>query len=179
MTTAGNPTRIDETRKGPPTMLIAMILLSVGLAAVAQLALKEGMNQVNAELTPAKFSLNGDSLRVRVAQPFVWGGLVRIFAYQHATFAVNSVCHMFGRRDYASRDESRNNWLVALLVMGEGWHNNHHAFPASARHGLRRWQIDLSWLVIRGLERLGLVWNVRRPTIEQIQRRRLPASADA
>lgn len=76
MTTAGDPTRIDETRKGPPTMLIAMILLSVGLAAVAQLALKEGMNQVNAELTPAKFSLNGDSLRVLVAQPFVWGGLV-------------------------------------------------------------------------------------------------------
>ena len=109
----------------------------------------------------------------------VWGGLVRIFAYQHATFAVNSICHMFGRRDYASRDESRNNWLVALLVMGEGWHNNHHAFPASARHGLRRWQIDVSWLVIRGLERLGLVWNVRRPTIEQIQRRRIPAPADA
>ena len=76
MTTAGTPTRIDETRKGPPKMLIAMILLSVGLAAVAQLALKEGMNQVNAELAPAKFSLNGDSLRVLVAQPFVWGGLV-------------------------------------------------------------------------------------------------------
>jgi stearoyl-CoA desaturase (delta-9 desaturase) len=109
----------------------------------------------------------------------VWGGLVRIFAYQHATFAVNSICHMFGRRDYASRDESRNNWLVALLVMGEGWHNNHHAFPASARHGLRRWQIDVSWLVIRGLERLGLIWNVRRPTIEQIQRRRIAAPADA
>ena len=79
----------------------------------------------------------------------------------------------------ASRDESRNNWLVALLVIGEGWHNNHHAFPASARHGLRRWQIDVSWLVIRGLERLGLVWNVRRPTIEQIQRRRISATADA
>jgi drug/metabolite transporter (DMT)-like permease len=76
VTTAGDPTRIDETRKGPPTMLIAIILLSVGLAAVAQLALKEGMNQVNAELAPAKFSLNGDSLRVLVAQPFVWGGLL-------------------------------------------------------------------------------------------------------
>jgi drug/metabolite transporter (DMT)-like permease len=76
VSTAGDPTRIDETRKGPPTMLIAMILLSVGLAAVAQLALKEGMNQVNAELAPAKFSLNGDSLRVVVGQPFVWGGLV-------------------------------------------------------------------------------------------------------
>jgi drug/metabolite transporter (DMT)-like permease len=76
VTTAGEDTRIEETRKGPPTMLIAMILLSVGLAAVAQLALKEGMNQVNAELTPEKFSLNGSSIRVLVAQPFVWGGLV-------------------------------------------------------------------------------------------------------
>lgn len=76
MTTTGDPTRIDETRKGPPTMLIAIILLSVGLAAVAQLALKEGMNQVNAELAPAKFSLNGDSFRVLVVQPFVWGGLL-------------------------------------------------------------------------------------------------------
>ena len=70
---------------------------------------------------------------------------------------------MFGRQDYRSRDEARNNWLVALLVFGEGWHNNHHAFPASARHGLDRGQIDLSWWVIRGLERLGLVWNVKVP----------------
>ena len=92
----------------------------------------------------------------------VWGGLVRVFLYQHATFSVNSICHMFGRQDYRSRDEARNNWLVALLVFGEGWHNNHHAFPASARHGLHRFQLDLSWWVIRGLERLGLVWNVRR-----------------
>ena len=75
----------------------------------------------------------------------VWGGLVRIFAYQHATFSVNSICHMFGRQDYRSRDEARNNRLVALLVFGEGWHNNHHAFPASARHGLDRGQIDVSW----------------------------------
>ena len=66
----------------------------------------------------------------------VWGGLIRIFLYQHATFSVNSICHMFGRKDYRSRDEARNNWLVALLVFGEGWHNNHHAFPSSARHGL-------------------------------------------
>lgn len=103
----------------------------------------------------------------------VWGGLIRIAAYQHATFSVNSICHMFGRRDFRARDESRNNWLVALLVLGEGWHNNHHAFPASARHGLARWQLDVSWWVIRGLERLGLVWDVKVPDPAQLERRRL------
>jgi len=112
----------------------------------------------------------------RGVEGLLWGGLVRIFLYQHATFSVNSICHMFGRRDYRSRDESRNNWLVALLVFGEGWHNNHHAFPASARHGLHRFQIDLSWLVIRGLEKLRLVWNVKVPDELQMRRKRLQAA---
>ena len=101
----------------------------------------------------------------------IWGGLVRIFLYQHATFSVNSICHMFGRRHYRSRDESRNNWVVAVLVFGEGWHNNHHAFPASARHGLHRFQLDLSWWLIRGLEKLRLVWDVRLPSEAQLRRR--------
>jgi len=109
----------------------------------------------------------------RGLEAMVWGGLVRVFCYQHATFSVNSICHMFGRKDYAARDESRNNWLVAVLVFGEGWHNNHHAFPSSARHGLQRWQLDVSWWVIRGLERLGLVWNVRVPASDQLARRRV------
>ncbi|MFN2628531.1 MAG: acyl-CoA desaturase [Gaiellaceae bacterium] len=109
------------------------------------------------------------------AEALVWGGLLRIFLYQHATFCVNSICHMFGRQDYVSRDEARNNWLIALLVFGEGWHNNHHAFPASARHGLHRFQIDVSWLVIRGLEKLQLVWNVKVPEGSQLARRRLAA----
>jgi stearoyl-CoA desaturase (Delta-9 desaturase) len=103
----------------------------------------------------------------------VWGGLIRIFAYQHATFSVNSICHMFGRQDFRSRDEARNNWVVALLVFGEGWHNNHHAFPVSARHGLRRWQLDVSWWVIRGLEKMRLVWDVKVPDFAQQERRRL------
>ena len=107
----------------------------------------------------------------------VWGGLIRIAAYQHATFSVNSICHMFGRKDYRSRDEARNNWVVALLVFGEGWHNNHHAFPASARHGLDRGQFDVSWWVIRGLEKLGLVWNVKTPARDQIERRRVQPPA--
>jgi stearoyl-CoA desaturase (Delta-9 desaturase) len=102
----------------------------------------------------------------------VWGGLIRIAAYQHATFSVNSICHMFGRQDYRTRDEARNNWIVALLVFGEGWHNNHHAFPVSARHGLQRWQLDVSWWVIRGLEKAGLVWNVKLPDAAQRERRR-------
>jgi stearoyl-CoA desaturase (delta-9 desaturase) len=106
-------------------------------------------------------------------QALVWGGLIRIFAYQHATFSVNSICHLFGRRAYRSRDESRNNWLVAALTFGEGWHNNHHAFPSSARHGLDRFQLDLSWWTIRALERIGLAWDVRVPDTAQRDRRRL------
>ena len=103
----------------------------------------------------------------------VWGGLIRIFAYQHATFSVNSICHMFGSQDYRSRDEARNNRLVAALVFGEGWHNNHHAFPASARHGLDKGQFDVSWWVIRGAEKLGLVWDVKVPDEAQLERRRV------
>jgi stearoyl-CoA desaturase (delta-9 desaturase) len=114
----------------------------------------------------------------RGIEAMLWGGLVRIFLYQHATFSVNSICHMFGRQAYRSRDEARNNWLVALLVFGEGWHNNHHAFPASARHGLDRFQIDVSWWVIRVLEKLRLVWDVKVPDTGQRDRRRIqPANA--
>ena len=119
--------------------------------------------------------LVGGSL-ARGLEAMVWAGLLRIFLYQHATFSVNSICHMFGRKDYASRDEARNNWVVAALVLGEGWHNNHHAFPSSARHGLHRWQIDGSWLVIRTLEKVGLAWDVKRPTPEQMARRRVQPS---
>jgi stearoyl-CoA desaturase (delta-9 desaturase) len=109
-------------------------------------------------------------------EAMIWGGLIRIAAYQHATFSVNSICHMFGRQDYRSRDEARNNRLVAFLVFGEGWHNNHHAFPVSARHGLERGQVDVSWWVIRGLEKVGLVWDVKVPDADQRRRRRIQAA---
>jgi stearoyl-CoA desaturase (Delta-9 desaturase) len=101
----------------------------------------------------------------------VWGGLVRIFLFQHMTWSVNSICHTFGKRPYDTADESRNNWLIALPTFGEGWHNNHHAFPGSAIHGLERRQIDMSWWVIRGLEKAGLVWNVKVPAPERLARR--------
>jgi stearoyl-CoA desaturase (delta-9 desaturase) len=121
------------------------------------------------------YALGGGSVLLGL-EAMVWGGLFRIFLYQHATFSVNSICHMFGRQDYRSRDEARNNWVVALLVFGEGWHNNHHAFPASARHGLHRFQLDVSWWMIRALERAKLVWNVKTPSGDQLARRRLQPS---
>ena len=105
-------------------------------------------------------------------EAMVWGGLVRIFLFQHVVFSINSICHAFGTRSYRARDESRNVWLLALPSFGESWHNNHHAFPSSARHGLDPRQVDLSWLVIRGLEQLGLVWDVKRPNDAQRARRR-------
>jgi stearoyl-CoA desaturase (Delta-9 desaturase) len=108
-------------------------------------------------------------------EAMIWAGLIRILCYEHATFAVNSICHSFGRRDYQVRDESRNNWVVAVLTFGEGWHNNHHAFPRSARQGLRRAQVDVSWMVIRTLERCKLVRAVRLPTPAQVARVSLPA----
>jgi stearoyl-CoA desaturase (delta-9 desaturase) len=101
------------------------------------------------------------------ATGLLWGGLVRIFVVHHVTFSINSLCHVFGRRDFETSDESRNFALIALPSFGEAWHNNHHAFPASAVHGLRRWQLDLSAAVIVALERLGLVWDVVRPSRER------------
>ena len=93
----------------------------------------------------------------------VWGGFVRVAAVFHATWLVNSAAHRYGYRSFSTGDLSTNCWWVALLTFGEGWHNNHHAFPRSARHGLRWWELDLSWLALAGLERLGLVEDVRLP----------------
>jgi stearoyl-CoA desaturase (delta-9 desaturase) len=102
----------------------------------------------------------------------LWGGLVRVFLTHHVTWSVNSICHTFGRRDFETRDKSRNQWVVGLLAMGEGWHNNHHAFPRSAFHGLRWWQIDVSAYLIMALEKLGLARNVWRVSPEQFAARR-------
>jgi stearoyl-CoA desaturase (delta-9 desaturase) len=97
----------------------------------------------------------------------LWG-FTRIFVSDNVSFAVNSVCHVWGSMPFKSDDLSRNNFTMALLSFGEGWHNNHHAFPTSARHGLRRGEIDMSWSVIRLLRRTGLAWNVKMPTPEQM-----------
>jgi stearoyl-CoA desaturase (delta-9 desaturase) len=99
----------------------------------------------------------------------LWGGGVRMFVLHHLTYSINSLCHVFGRRPFETGDRSANLAWLALPTFGEAWHNNHHAFPTSAVHGLRRWQIDPSALVISGLERVGLVWNVVRVDPERQQ----------
>lgn len=94
---------------------------------------------------------------------FLWGGLVRIFLVHHTTWSINSICHLFGGRPYDTSDESRNNFLCALFAFGEGWHNNHHAFPTSARHGFYWWQIDTTYLFLLLLQKLGLAWDLKIP----------------
>jgi stearoyl-CoA desaturase (delta-9 desaturase) len=91
---------------------------------------------------------------------FVWGGLVRLFFVHHVTWSINSICHFFGRRRFETDDQSTNVLWLALPSLGESWHHNHHAFPRSAMHGMRWWEIDLSGLAIRAMRRLGLAWNV-------------------
>lgn len=111
---------------------------------------------------------------------FLWGGLVRIFLVHHVTWSINSVCHIWGSRPFRSHDESRNNAIFGILALGEGWHNTHHAFPTSARHGLRWWEIDLSYFTIRGLALVGLASDIRIPSRDRIEaKRRVPGKKAA
>ena len=112
-------------------------------------------------------------------QMLVWGFAVSTVVLYHATFTVNSLAHRFGRRRYATRDDSRNNVWLALLTFGEGWHNNHHHYPGSARQGFFWWEVDLTWYFLRTLQALGLIWDVRSvpPRIRQARRIEGPTSA--
>ncbi|MCA9796276.1 MAG: fatty acid desaturase, partial [Candidatus Eremiobacteraeota bacterium] len=100
----------------------------------------------------------------------VWGMFVRLTFTFHSTWLVNSAAHTFGYRSHPTPDRSTNCWWVAWLTFGEGWHNNHHAYPRSARHGFKPWEIDLTYLAICLLERLGLAWNVQRPPANDCER---------
>ncbi|MDY6902231.1 MAG: fatty acid desaturase, partial [Cyanobacteriota bacterium] len=97
----------------------------------------------------------------------VWGIFVRLIFVWHCTWFVNSATHKFGYKTYDAGDHSTNCWWVALLTYGEGWHNNHHAFQYSARHGLQWWEIDLTWMTIQLLQFLGLATNVKLAPVEQ------------
>lgn len=95
-------------------------------------------------------------------QLLVWGFVVSTIALYHATFCVNSLAHVWGSRRYATRDHSRNNPLIALLTLGEGWHNNHHHFPGSARQGFYWWELDMTYYGLKMLQALGLIWNLKQ-----------------
>jgi stearoyl-CoA desaturase (Delta-9 desaturase) len=137
----------------------ALALLSLAVPALADCALHG-------------FTLAG------ALRGLVWGGLVRIFFVHHVTWSVNSVCHFFGSRRFDLEDHSTNVGWLAVVSLGESWHHNHHAFPRSAYHGLRWWEIDLSGLIIAGMQRVGLAWNVVRISPERQQARAVggPAS---
>ena len=94
---------------------------------------------------------------------FFVGFLLSTILVYHATFTINSLNHMFGRQRYLTGDDSRNNWFLALLSLGEGWHNNHHYYPATARNGFFWWEVDVTYYMLLGLEKMGLVWDLRQP----------------
>jgi stearoyl-CoA desaturase (delta-9 desaturase) len=104
---------------------------------------------------------------------FIWASLVRIFLLHHVTWSINSICHFYGKEAYRARDESRNVWPLAPLSFGESWHNNHHAFPWSARLGLRAWQIDPGWYAISIFRALGMARDVKVPSPKQLADRSL------
>ena len=107
----------------------------------------------------------------------LWGGAVRLLVLHHVTYSINSLCHFFGRRRFDTDDESRNLAWLSVLSFGEAWHNNHHAFPTSAAHGMRWWEFDSSKLVIRGLEKVGLAWDVVRIDPARQQKKLLAETA--
>jgi stearoyl-CoA desaturase (delta-9 desaturase) len=137
----------------------------------ADLLEDRGMRQINRKfqywvglglLMPFLFGLAVSGTLVGGLTALLWGGFVRIFLQHHVTWSINSVCHFFGRRRFDLEDHSTNVLWLAIPSLGEAWHHNHHAFPRSARHGLRWWEIDLSAVLISLLEKLGLAWNVTR-----------------
>jgi len=123
------------------------------------------------QLIPAGIALAVTGTWTGALLGFIWGGLVRVLLVHHITWSVNSVCHLWGSRPFNSHDHSRNNFVFGLLAMGEGWHNNHHAFPTSARHGLWWWQIDVTYIIIRAMEFCGLARRVRVPSPERVAER--------
>jgi stearoyl-CoA desaturase (delta-9 desaturase) len=105
-------------------------------------------------------------------QMFVWGFLISTVVLYHAVYTINSVAHVVGKRRYETTDDSRNNWLLALLTLGEGWHNNHHYYPGSTRQGFYWWEVDLSYYGLKALSWVGLVWDLREPPVAIRERHR-------
>jgi len=109
--------------------------------------------------------------RTSAAQLLIWGFFVSTVVLFHATVTINSIAHRIGSRRFETRDNSRNNWLLALLTFGEGWHNNHHHFPGSARQGFRWWEVDVTFYLLRALEACGVIWDLK-PVPARLRRAR-------
>lgn len=153
------------------------------LAKFPELRLLDRFDVVPPILLAAVLYFGGDvlarsypSLETSGAQLLVWGFFVSTVVLYHATFTVNSLAHRFGRRRYATHDQSRNNWWLALLTFGEGWHNNHHHFPGSVRQGFFWWEVDLTYYVLRFLSGCGLIWDLRTVPARVRDARRIPGA---
>jgi stearoyl-CoA desaturase (delta-9 desaturase) len=114
------------------------------------------------------------SLGTNGMQLFIWGFVISTVTLYHATFTVNSLAHLWGKRRYATKDQSRNNILIALMTLGEGWHNNHHHYPASASQGFYWWEIDLTYYGLKVLSALGLIWDLRTVPIAIRESKKVP-----
>jgi stearoyl-CoA desaturase (delta-9 desaturase) len=123
------------------------------------------LNRPSVQLLPA-VALGAAFALLGGWQAFVWGFLVSTVLLWHGSFSINSLSHLFGKRRYVTTDDSKNNWALAIITTGEGWHNNHHHYQSSANQGFRWWEVDVTFYFLRLLERLGLVWDVRRPPPE-------------
>ena len=124
-------------------------------------------------------ALGAPELEVTGLQILVWGFFISTICCYHVTYLVNSAAHVIGSRRYETKDDSRNNWFVALLTFGEGWHNNHHHYPNSTRQGFYWWEIDLTYYGLRFMEMLGLVWDLKRvpKKVLEPKKRRAPEQA--
>ena len=109
----------------------------------------------------------------------VWAFFISTVVLYHGVFTVNSLAHVFGKRRFQTDDNSRNNWFVALLTLGEGWHNNHHYYAASERQGFFWWEIDISHYTLTALSWLGIVWDLHTPPPDLASDRRIPSATNA
>jgi stearoyl-CoA desaturase (delta-9 desaturase) len=116
-------------------------------------------------------------MNTSAAQMLVWGFLISTVLVYHGTFVVNSLAHVFGRRRFPTKDNSRNNLLIALITLGEGWHNNHHHAPSSERQGFYWWEVDLTHYALSALSRLGIVWDLKKPPAGVYQKKPRGGSA--
>jgi stearoyl-CoA desaturase (Delta-9 desaturase) len=119
------------------------------------------------------FEVNAPHLHTNGIQLLVWGFVVSTVVLYHMTFTVNSLAHVWGKRRFNTKDQSRNNPLIAIFTLGEGWHNNHHHFPSSARQGFYWWEIDLTYYGLKVLSALGLVWDLRKVPAEVLSKKRI------